>query len=147
MAREARIIGTTLDVHGNPWDVREYRSTVHGFQIAIGWPQGEFRGRGGRGVAVIPTQALMEYLSATRLRDVAVPIGLTAVKRLRAGAGIRWDWDSWWSARADDLRTMTLQQFCARHGCSTGAASQRRSALHKPDSRTPSGDSAACAGD
>jgi phage-related protein len=52
-----------------------------------------------------------------------------AQKRIRRELGLRWDWDAWRSMRSDDLRTMTLEAFCARHGCSIGAASQRRSSL------------------
>lgn len=133
MARRARIIGRVLDVHGRAWDVREYRPTAHGFGIAVGWPQGEPRGRGGRGVAVVPTQALVEYLTATRLKNTAdLPIGTTAIKRLRRELGIRWDWDAWWAGRRDDLLGLTLERFCARHGCSLGGASQRRAALRAP---------------
>lgn len=129
MAREARIIGTATDYSGQPWDVRERRPTRHGFEVLIGWPQGEARGQGGRGVAVIPTVELARYLAETRQRDIELPVGLTAVKRLRRELGVRWSWDDWWAARADDLCSMTLEAFCARHGCSIGAASQRRSLL------------------
>lgn len=31
--------------------------------------------------------------------------------------------------RREDLLSMTLEAFCAKHGCSVGAASQRRAAL------------------
>jgi len=79
MARKARIIGSVVDVRGRPWAVREYRPTAHGFSVAIGWPQGEARGRGGRGVAVAPTQGLAEYLATTRLRDTDFPIGGDAI--------------------------------------------------------------------
>jgi hypothetical protein len=39
---------------------------------------------------------------------------------------VHWDWDAWWIERAFDLRRMTLERFCEKHGCSMGAASQRR---------------------
>lgn len=129
MARVAEIICTVDDVHGVSWDVRERRSTLHGFDVLLGWPSSAQRGRGGQGPAVIPTAALAEYLAVTRLRSVELPIGTSTAKRVRAGLGLRWDWDAWWASRADDLRSMTLETFCARHGCSLGAASQRRAAL------------------
>jgi hypothetical protein len=134
MARNAHIIAHAVDVYGRSWDIRERRPTRYGFDVLIGWPEGTPRGKGGRGVAAVPTQALIEYLGKTRLRDVDLPIGRTAVKRLRAEADIRWDWDAWWAARADDLRSMTLEQFCEKHSCSIGAASQRRATLtcHTP---------------
>lgn len=134
MARRAEIIGQATDWHGIAWDVRERRATSHGFEVLIGWPSGAERGRGGRGVAVIITAELARYLTDTRQRDIDLPIGLTAAKRMRREIGINWSWDAWWVARSDDLQAMTLEAFCSKHGCSIGAASQRRSAaamLHK----------------
>lgn len=129
MARHADIIGTATDHAGQVWDVRERRPTTHGFDVLIGWPQGEPRGRGGRGVAVILTADLARYLTSTRQRDIDLPIGRTAAQRLRTVLGVSWSWDAWWADRADDLRSMTLEAFCGRHGCSIGAASQRRARL------------------
>jgi len=129
MARQAEIIAQATDYAGNGWDVRERRPTAHGFDVLIGWPHGEARGRGGRGVAVILTAELARYLSATRQRDIDLPIGLTASKRLRGALGVSWSWDDWWAARQEDLLSMTLEAFCQRHGCSMGAASQRRAAM------------------
>ena len=137
---KAQIIGEAVDVYGVTWDVRERRPTAHGWLLQIGWPQGAPRGKGGRGVAVIVTQPLAEYLTKTRLRDYNLPIARTTAKRLRRDLGISWDWNAWWGARAHDLRSMTLEAFCQRHGCSMGAASQRRAAItcdaydiHRPD--------------
>lgn len=126
MARVADIIGTATDHAGMVWDVRERRPSKHGFDVLIGWPQGELRGRGGRGVAVILSAELARYLVETRQRDIDLPIGRTAAQRLRTVLGVSWSWDAWWAGRADDLRTLTLEEFCRRHGCSIGAASQRR---------------------
>lgn len=129
MARRATIIGRVTDHAGVRWDVRERLPTQHGFDLCIGWPVGEPRGKGGRGTATIITAELARYLQATRLRDVELPIGHTAVKRMRAQLGITWSWDAWWAARAADLGSMTLEAFCDLHGCSIGAASQRRAML------------------
>jgi len=126
MARKAHIIGRATDYAGVEWDVREGRPTKHGFDVLIGWPRGEARGKGGRGVATIITAELAQYLQATRLRDTDLPIGMSTVKRMRAEIGVSWSWDDWWAVRADDLSTMTLEAFCDKHGCSMGAASQRR---------------------
>lgn len=132
MARSAEIIGTATDWLGRGWDVRERRPTAHGFDVLIGWPQDEARGRGTRGVAVVPTPQLAAYLSETRQRDIDLPIGITAAKRLRREIGVSWSWDAWWAARRADLLSMTLEAFAARHGCSIGAASQRRAELKRP---------------
>lgn len=129
MARRAQIIGHATDYAGVAWDVRERRATTHGFDVLIGWPSGETRGPGGRGVATIITAELAQYLQATRPRDVVLPISRSTVNRVRAEIGIRWSWNEWWTVRSDDLRTMTLEAFCDKHGCSTGAASQRRATL------------------
>lgn len=129
MARQAEIIGQATDYAGQSWDVREKRPSSHGFDVLIGWPQGEVRGRGGRGVAVILSAELAQYLTDTRQRDIDLPIGLTAAKRIRRELGVCWSWDAWWQDRHADLQAMTLQAFCDRHGCSIGAASQRRAAL------------------
>lgn len=132
MAREAQIIGSAVDLAGEEWDVRERRPTTHGFDVFIGWPKGATRGRGASGgPAVIMTAELAHYLTEMRLRDVALPIGLTLVKRLRGAIGISWSWDDWWASKADDLSSMTLEAFCARHSCSMGAASQRRAMLRR----------------
>lgn len=126
MGRKAQVIGQATDAQGAVWDVRERRASGHGWDILIGWPHGEPRGRGCGGVKAILTAELARYLIDTRPRDVALPIGLTTIKRLRHDLGLSWSWDAWWQDRATDLQSMTLEQFCARHGCSIGAASQRR---------------------
>lgn len=128
MAREALIIGRATDYSGREWDVRESRPTLHGFDLLIGWPRGEPRGKGGRGVSTILSAELARYLSAARPRDIDLPIGRTTFKRLRAELGVSWSWDAWWADRENDLLAMTLEEFCAAHGCSIGAASQRRAA-------------------
>ena len=129
MARSAHIIGHAIDIFGQPWDVRERRDTHQGWPVLIGWPQGQPRGWGGRGVAAFLTPPHADYLTVTRLCDVVLPISTTTVKRLRAQLEIRWSWEDWWAARREDLLTLTLEQFCAAHHCSMGAASQRRAAL------------------
>lgn len=130
MGREAQIIGHTVDIFNVEWDVREKRK-ANGFDVKIGWPTLENRGRGGRGVGIILTQKLAEYLLATRLKDVDLPISNTAVKRLRKKLGIRWSWETYWIDKKDDLLKMSLSKFCDKYDCSIGAASQRRAQAKK----------------
>ncbi|MFZ5747177.1 MAG: hypothetical protein ACOY45_05905 [Pseudomonadota bacterium] len=125
--RESLAIDQITDIHERDWLVAEYRPTAHGFRVAIGWP---VDARGPGNPRVILTAALAEYLqSVERPRDIALPITRSTINRLRGDLDLRFDWDAWWAARARDLETMTLAQFCARHHCSMGAASQRRQRL------------------
>lgn len=125
-SRATAAIDRLTDIHGDRWLISEYRFTSHGLPLAMGWPEGA--GRGGIRVAI--TAALAEYLqSIERPRDIDLPISRTTIKRLRTDLGLHFDWDRWWAARADDLRGMALEQFCAQHHCSMGAASQRRAKL------------------
>ena len=128
--RESQALDRIDDIHGDLWLVREYRETEHGFRVALGWP---VDGDGPSGATAIITQVLAEYLQAVeRPRDIALPLGSSTIKRLRRALDLSFDWDAWWSARADDLHSMTLEQFCARHNCSMGAASQRRRQMANP---------------
>lgn len=125
-SRADRTIDRVEDVFGQRWLVAEYRPTAHDFAVAIGWPDEP----GPRGKTIVLTAALAEYLQSTeRRRDVSLPVGTTALKRLRAALDLRFDWRTWWGEREQDLATMTLAEFCARHHCSMGAASQRRQQL------------------
>lgn len=127
--RADRAIDHIDDIHGQPWFVWEYRPTSHGFAVAIGRADAP----GQSGSVAILTPALAEYLqSVERPRDVILPVGRTTITRLRAALRLSFDWDAWWAARADDLASLTLAEFCARHRCSMGAASQRRDARPTP---------------
>ena len=64
LARHADIIGNATDHAGLVWDVRERRPSEHCFDVLIGWPHGEPRGQGGRGVAVILSAELARDLLA-----------------------------------------------------------------------------------
>lgn len=133
MARQATIIGQAVDIWGATWDVRETRPTQHGFDVQLGWPQAVARGRGGSGgPRVIITASLAAYLKSLRHRSPAIlPLGMTAIKRLRRllGLNVYLDSAAWWEERADDLADMTLARFAARHGVSVAAASLARTAL------------------
>ena len=125
--RESLAIDQIDDIEGCSWLVSEYRPTPHGFAVAVGWP---IDASGPGGPCVIMTAALAEYLrSAPRPRDIDLPISRSTIKQLRGALGLSFDADAWWAARADDLGSMTLAAFCARHGCSIGAASIRRRAM------------------
>ncbi|WP_372374201.1 hypothetical protein ACDI10_09795 [Vreelandella venusta] len=126
LSREEKAVGTAKDVFGADWLVRERRDSGHDWSIEIGWPADN---DGPQGVQIICTQPLANYLRKTRLKDVDLPIGKTAIKRLRKNLELYWSWDEWWAKREGDLRSMTLEAFAAKHSCSIGAASQRRTLI------------------
>lgn len=137
LARQARIVDQIADAFGDAWDVREYRPTAHGFDVAFGWPADQLRGAGqAGGPRVILTEDLVIYLAAHRSRpkDIRLPIGRTTLKRLRRTLGHHWQIDraAWWEARTDDLADLTIEQFCSRHGVSAGAVVNARHALFGP---------------
>ena len=130
MTRPTRLdsaIGEVSDYRGIAWLIAERRATEHGFDLCLGWP---VDADGQRGVAIIITQDLADYICATRQRDVALPIGRSTIKRLRRELGLSWlrDRAAWWAERADDLANLTLEQFAQRHGVSGAAACLQRKA-------------------
>lgn len=137
MARKALIVDSLPDVWGDRWDVREYRHTDHGFAVALGWPASMPRGRGGSGgPKVIVSDPLLTYLHRHRRHPttMTLPIGATAIKRLRRLLGLSSQVAAaeWWQTRIVDLADMTVSDFAAKHGVSTGAASLARSAFLGP---------------
>jgi hypothetical protein len=131
MSRHALILYQTKDYHGDLWDVREERPTPYGWPVLMGWPWGAGRGRAGSGgPRVILTAQLRAYLEDLRYDPglIVLPVGRSALRRLRRELGHNYyrDRPLWWRDREDDLLTMTLEKFCEKHGCSTGAASQAR---------------------
>lgn len=135
--RRAKIIGRAVDAWGDPWDVREARKTNFGFDVLLGWPAGTPRGRGGSGgIRVIVTPDLASWLNALRgtRAPVVLPIGATAIKRIRRLLGYDGvlDRSDWWEMRSEDLADMTLAAFCKKHSVSMGAASQARTVMYGP---------------
>jgi len=134
LARRATIVDQIVDAFGDEWDVREYRPTAHGFDLALGWPSDRPRGAGqAGGPRVILTENLVLYLTSMRHTParIRLPIGRTAIKRLRRILGHDWQIDraAWWEERTDDLSDMTIEEFAARHGVSVGAVVNARHAV------------------
>lgn len=140
MARRATIVGHVTDVWGDDWDVREMRPTDHGFPVCFGWPKGIARGRSGSGgPKVIVTTPLAAHLEKHRLEPgkLALPIGNTAIKRLRRLMGHYHPIDraAWWQERIGDLAEYTTEQFAETHGVSVGAIVMARQAFFGPRQR------------
>lgn len=133
MAREATIIGKVKDAWGDRWDVREERETEHGFKVLLGWPAGQ-RGKGHGGPRVILTKRLVAHLERHRrnaFEEMQLPIASGTIKRLRKQLGHHRYIDAreWWEERIDDLSTLTLEQFAAKHDRKVSAVEAARLAL------------------
>ena len=136
MARKATVIGTSKDLIGRWWDVREARPTTHGFDLLFGWPQAADgspqRGKGAGGPRIVPTRALYRYWRGCRIqRDGSIydlPAGRSALKRVRQQ--LRYNdyaaHSAWWDERVGDLQTLTLQAFARKHGVHISQASVAR---------------------
>ena len=119
------------DYKGIEWTVREEIPTKHGFTLYFGRPEDSPRGYR----TCIITPELADYLSAAeriRLVDIDLPIGRTALKRLRAELGISWfaAREAWWREKEEDLRTLTLDQFAKKYGVRPSAVSMRLDSLN-----------------
>lgn len=124
------------DAWGDNWRVEETRPTRHGFDVFLGRPA-DGNIRGGRRVIVTPD--LASHFEARRLNPstLTLPIGLSTIKRIRAllGHNRYIDHAAWWDERVTDLADLTIEQFCARHGVTVGAAVNARHALLGPTLR------------
>ena len=136
MARHAIVVGSVIDFEGRSWDVREFRRTKYGFDLAIGWPDGR-RGKGYGGPALIPTIELIEYWNSAAVRRGAIydlPMGRTAIKRLRLVLGMNFyeDVEGWWLDRKKDLDSLRGSHFAKKHGAHESEISQAHTRLIGP---------------
>lgn len=120
---------TATDIWGDTWAVEEARPTTHGWAVLLGRPACR---RMRHGLTVIMADSLANYLERHRhepaVLAASLPIGATAIKRLRRLLGHHWrdDRSAWWEERAADLADLTVAEFAARYGVSAGAASTWR---------------------
>lgn len=105
------------DMWGDQWMVRVVRDTTHGWDLLLGVPAGRPRRMGAK---VIVTTELAAYLDQFRRNpiDVVLPLGRTAIKRVRKllGHDAFGERRSWWEERVDDLGDLTLEAFAVKHG-------------------------------
>lgn len=127
---------TILDATGAEWDVRSEEPTPMGFSVFRGRPTAERNSGRRAGPAIIVTAEVLAYLEERRTESTAetarqLGIGSTALKRLRREAGHNRyaDLSGWWSARLADLESLTLEEFCAKHGTTMGSTEYWRLAL------------------
>jgi len=120
-------LAVVTDEWGGHWDVREYRSTAHGFDLLLGFPHGHARGRAGAGgQRVVVTPQLAAFLrgnSRRPIRSLGLPISTPAVGRVRKLLGInRYDGGAWFEARAGDLADLTYEAFAAKYAAERGVS-------------------------
>jgi hypothetical protein len=127
MKSKRKILCVARDSTGDEWSVTEARPTSLGWPVMLGIPTVEVEARAKGGPRVILTHKLLDYLLANRKtpgEKIRAELGLSknAITNLRRTAGINryTDARNWWSERTDDLRTLTLEQFAAKHGVKVG---------------------------
>lgn len=132
MKRKYPILGEVKDVDGDLWDIRDVRSTKHGFDLYFGVPannHGAYRGGLPR---LITTHALRDFWDANRTKGHGflfdLPAGRTTLKRGRRRLGLnqRHDVIKFWTDRIEDLRSLSMGEFAARHGVAVEMASHWR---------------------
>jgi hypothetical protein len=116
------ICGEVKDVDGTLWDVRDVRDTRHGFDLCFGTAandHGAFRGGPPR---LIATEALRDFWEANSIKGHGflydLPAGRTTLKRVRKRLGFnqREDTRDFFADHAEDLESLSVREFAARHG-------------------------------
>lgn len=114
------ILGQVQDVEGAVWDVRDIRTTKHGFDLLFGSPASMPIHRWGL-PRLIATKSLYDFWDANRTkRDGAIydlPAGRTTIKRIRHRLGFHSlkDLSKFWRARIKDLQELNAREFAAKH--------------------------------
>ena len=121
--RKYPICGQVNDVYGTQWNVREVRTTKHGFDLHFGNPVSE--GDYPTGLPrIIATKALIDYWDANRtaIRKVFdLPAGRTTLKRVRQRFHfhVNRDTTKFYEDRRRDLETLSAREFMQKHGVSS----------------------------
>lgn len=128
------------DIWGEAWYVREKLETPHGFELLRGIygprrsPAAPRRKHTGGLPKVIVTVPLVQHLWTHALESYEahqLPISTETIKNLRRQLGIsRSDYrDQWWTDRIEDLRSLPIKQFAAKHGVSQCTTSHHKKRL------------------
>jgi hypothetical protein len=123
------VCGQVRDVDGALWDVRDVRSTKHGFDLYLGSLDGA-RGRGAVGGLphLIVTKELRDYWRDNREKSHGVlydlPAGRSTLRRARTRLRFnqREARREFWMDRVEDLATMPIREFAAKHDVSPDVA-------------------------
>ena len=122
------VMGQVRDVDGDLWDIRDMRTTKHGFDLYFGTPENNHGAYRGGLARLIATQALCDFWEANQIRGHGflfdLPAGATTLTRLRnrLGFNFRDDTREFWTARKEDLDSLRTSEFAARHGVNTEVA-------------------------
>lgn len=127
--------GEIRDVNGQLWDVRDVRTTKHGFDLLFGTVSDDYS-PGTCGLPrLIATQALWDFWDAncTKMHGFLfdLPAGRTTLKRMRKKLGFNWhdDTDDFWQERIEDLASLPVREFAAKHAVAADVVSDRRRQL------------------
>ncbi len=128
------VVGQVRDVDGILWDVRDVRTTKHGFDLLFGSPA-EHHGTGFGLPRLIATQPLYDYWDANRTNHRGVildlPAGRTTMKRVRRRLGFNYfdDLSDFWRERIEDLQQLSPREFAARHNVNVDVVVETRMKL------------------
>ena len=129
------VCGQVKDVEEILWDVRDVRTTKHGFDLHFGSPaenHGAYRGGLPR---LIATRALRNFWETNRLEGHGflfdLPAGRTTLKRVRRRLQFNFnsDLDEWWTERLDELRTLSPREFACKHDLNVATVFDRRTKM------------------
>jgi len=115
-------LGHVRDVEGSLWDVRDIRTTKHGFDLLFGSPVIDGVSHISGLPQLIATQELVEFWEANRTNVPGprydLPAGRTTLKRARQRLGFHFpdDLSDFWQERLNDLGTLSVAEFAVRHG-------------------------------
>ena len=116
------VCGQVRDVDGALWDVRDVRTTKHGFDLYYGSPDKAHDTHRGGQLRFIVTKAVRDFWWDNRLESHGflfdLPAGRTTLKRARNRLQFnhRDDVREFWTERIDDLATLPIGEFAAKHG-------------------------------
>lgn len=123
------VVGEVIDVNGDWWDVRDVRSTRHGFDLCFGNPANE-RGVFDSGLPrLIATKPLWDFWEANQTKSNGflydLPAGRTTLKRLRKRLGFNFNEDrrEFFMDRIEDLDSLRSSEFAVKHAVETHVAS------------------------
>jgi hypothetical protein len=120
--RRYPITGQVKDVDGDSWDIRDVRTTKHGFDLYFGTPENNHGAYRGGPARLIATQALCDFWEANQIKGHGflfdLPAGATTLKRLRRrlGFNFRTDTREFYSDRREDLDSLPPREFATKHG-------------------------------